>query len=114
MGIRIITKRARLSLAWVAISAAPVLAELAPQSETGVTTGHVHLAAKDIAAHKAFWLDARGARVHRQHFQAGHGPDGQRSRLQPDLQYRQGRPPCHEGPLRGPHRLRSEEPGSVC
>lgn len=56
-------KRALLSLALVAISAAPALAELAPQNEAGVTTGHVHLAVKDIAAHRAFWVDVLGGKL---------------------------------------------------
>jgi catechol 2,3-dioxygenase-like lactoylglutathione lyase family enzyme len=56
-------KRALLPLTLVAILGIPAFAELAPQNEAGVTTGHVHLAVKDIAAHKTFWVDVLGGKL---------------------------------------------------
>ena len=34
----------------------PASAQLAPPNDLGVALGHVHLAVKDVEAHKSFWM----------------------------------------------------------
>jgi catechol 2,3-dioxygenase-like lactoylglutathione lyase family enzyme len=55
-----VTALAATSLLAVSFSAAPALAQLAPQNEAGVTMGHIHLAVKDVEAHKQFWISMMG------------------------------------------------------
>src|SRR5581483_2315336 len=40
--------------------AAPLAAQLVAPNSAGVTMGHVHLAVKDVAAHKSFWTGIMG------------------------------------------------------
>ena len=39
---------------------APAAAQLAPPNDLGVAFGHIHLAVKDVEAHKAFWTTMLG------------------------------------------------------
>jgi len=41
----------------------PAWAQLAPPNKAGVTMGHVHLAVKDVDAHKAFWTNIMGGKL---------------------------------------------------
>jgi catechol 2,3-dioxygenase-like lactoylglutathione lyase family enzyme len=42
------------------LAALPVLAQLAPPNDAGVTLGHIHLAVKDVDAQRHFWIDMMG------------------------------------------------------
>src|SRR5438477_7204693 len=53
----------RYFLALTVLSVVPVLAQLAPPNEAGVTMGHMHLAVKDVDAQKQFWVSAMGGTV---------------------------------------------------
>ena len=44
-------------------SSPPVLAQLAPPNDIGVALGHIHLAVKDVEAHKQFWTTTLGGTV---------------------------------------------------
>ena len=44
-------------------SAAPVSAQLAPPNDLGVALGHIHLAVKDVEAHKTFWTTMLGGKL---------------------------------------------------
>ena len=44
-------------------AAAPLLAQLASPNAEGVAMGHVHLAVRDVDAHKAFWTGIMGGTV---------------------------------------------------
>jgi catechol 2,3-dioxygenase-like lactoylglutathione lyase family enzyme len=44
-------------------SSAPALAQLAPPNDIGVALGHIHLAVKDVEAHKQFWTTMLGGTV---------------------------------------------------
>ena len=44
-------------------SAAPVSAQLAPPNDFGVALGHIHLAVKDVEAHKTFWTMMLGGKL---------------------------------------------------
>ena len=44
-------------------SSSPALAQLAPPNDAGVTLGHIHLAVKDVEAHKRFWTTMLGGTV---------------------------------------------------
>lgn len=44
-------------------SSAPALAQLAPPNDIGVALGHIHLAVKDVEAHKKFWTTMLGGTV---------------------------------------------------
>jgi catechol 2,3-dioxygenase-like lactoylglutathione lyase family enzyme len=41
-------------------SSTPTFAQLAPPNDLGVTLGHIHLAVKDLEAHRAFWTTMLG------------------------------------------------------
>ena len=56
-------KSAALGLFLSILVAVPALAQLAPPNPEGVTLGHIHLAVKDVAAQKAFWIDIMGGRL---------------------------------------------------
>jgi catechol-2,3-dioxygenase len=45
------------------VSAAPVSAQLAPPNDLGVALGHMHLAVKDVEAHKTFWTTMLGGKL---------------------------------------------------
>jgi hypothetical protein len=45
------------------LTLAPALAQLAPPNEAGVTMGHVHLAVKDVAVQKQFWVSMMGGEI---------------------------------------------------
>ena len=47
-------------LAVVLLWATPAVAQLAEPNQVGVTMGHVHLAVKDVDAHKQFWISVMG------------------------------------------------------
>lgn len=49
-------------LTFLDFGAAPAWAQLAPLNPEGVTLAHVHLAVKDVAAQKAFWIDIMGGK----------------------------------------------------
>jgi catechol 2,3-dioxygenase-like lactoylglutathione lyase family enzyme len=42
---------------------APLLAELIPPNDAGVTVGHIHLTVKDVEAQTRFWVDMIGGTV---------------------------------------------------
>jgi catechol 2,3-dioxygenase-like lactoylglutathione lyase family enzyme len=42
------------------LAVAPLLAQLAAPNAAGVSMGHIHLAVKDVDAHKAFWTSIMG------------------------------------------------------
>jgi catechol 2,3-dioxygenase-like lactoylglutathione lyase family enzyme len=44
----------------VILWAAPAFAQLVEPNQIGVTMGHVHLAVRDVDAHKRFWIDIMG------------------------------------------------------
>jgi hypothetical protein len=44
-----IMRRSHSFLAFTILTVAPMLAQLAPPNEAGVTMGHIHLAVKDVA-----------------------------------------------------------------
>ena len=44
----------------VLLSSTPALAQLAPPNDIGVALGHIHLAVKDVEAHKPFWTTMLG------------------------------------------------------
>ena len=46
-----------------ALCAAPMLAQLYPPNAQGVTMGHMHLNTRDVAAQKAFFVDALGGKA---------------------------------------------------
>ena len=56
-------KSALLPLACAALVAVPAFAQLEPPNAAGVTMGHVHLAVKDVAAHRAFWTNIMGGKL---------------------------------------------------
>ena len=43
--------------------ALPLFAQLEPPNAEGVTMGHVHLAVRDVDAHKAFWTNIMGGKI---------------------------------------------------
>jgi len=45
-----------LAILWVT----PAMAQLAEPNQVGVTMGHVHLAVRDVDAHKQFWISVMG------------------------------------------------------
>jgi len=47
-------------LAVVILWATPAVAQLAEPNQVGLTMGHVHLAVRDVDAHKQFWISAMG------------------------------------------------------
>ena len=49
----------RLALAALVL-ASPLFAQLPPHNEGGVTMGHLHLAGRDLDAHRKFWVDTLG------------------------------------------------------
>ena len=55
-------KRRLLAAAWslVLASSTPALAQLAPPNDIGVALGHIHVAVKDVEAHKPFWTTMLG------------------------------------------------------
>jgi catechol-2,3-dioxygenase len=44
----------------VLVSSTPARAQLAPPNDIGVALGHIHLAVKDVEAHKSFWTTMLG------------------------------------------------------
>jgi len=54
---------ATILLRLAVFAATPLLAQLAPPNAEGVTMGHVHLAVRDIDAHKAFWTRMMGGTI---------------------------------------------------
>lgn len=56
-------KFAALGLFLTLFSTAPAFAQLFPQNPEGVTLAHVHLAVKDVAAQKKFWIDIMGGKL---------------------------------------------------
>ena len=50
-------------LIFALILALPVLAQLAPVNETGVTMGHIHLYVRDVAAQQRFFTEMLGGKV---------------------------------------------------
>ncbi|MGH9255905.1 MAG: VOC family protein [Vicinamibacterales bacterium] len=54
--------RRTAAAAWVLAlaSSTPALAQLAPPNDIGVALGHIHVAVKDVDAHKAFWTTMLG------------------------------------------------------
>jgi catechol-2,3-dioxygenase len=57
--------RSLLAAAWslVLASSAPALAQLAPPNDIGVALGHIHMAVKDVEAHKQFWTTMLGGKL---------------------------------------------------
>ncbi len=55
--------RVVISILLSILSTVPVWAQLAPQNQSGVTMGHVHLAVKDVEAQKAFWTSIMGGKL---------------------------------------------------
>jgi catechol 2,3-dioxygenase-like lactoylglutathione lyase family enzyme len=53
---------ARLLFA-AALAVAPLPGQLAAPNADGVSMGHIHLAVKDVEAHKHFWTDMMGGRI---------------------------------------------------
>ena len=51
---------ARIFFALTALAAAPLPAQLARPNADGVSMGHIHLAVKDVDAHKQFWTETMG------------------------------------------------------
>ena len=51
------------SLIWLLASAGPLLAQLAPPNESGVSVGHVHLMVEDPEVQKKLWVGVLGAEV---------------------------------------------------
>ena len=47
----------------LALAPAPAAAQLLPPNEAGVTMGHIHLAVRDVDAHKAFWTNVMGGKL---------------------------------------------------
>ncbi len=47
----------------LAASATPLIAQLAPPNESGITQGHVHLMVADPEEHKKLWVELLGAEV---------------------------------------------------
>ena len=54
--------RRLLAAAWslALASSTPALAQLAPPNDIGVALGHIHVAVKDVDAHKQFWTTMLG------------------------------------------------------
>jgi len=50
-------------LAFTILTVVPALAQLAPPNEAGVTMGHIHLAVKNIAVQKQFWVSMMGGKI---------------------------------------------------
>ena len=46
-----------------ALMTVPATAQLLAPNEAGVTMGHIHLAVKDVDAHKAFWTNVMGGKL---------------------------------------------------
>jgi len=55
-------KKAPVLAAWVLAlaSSTPALAQLAPPNDIGVALGHLHVAVKDVEAHRQFWTTMLG------------------------------------------------------
>src|SRR5688572_2267491 len=49
-----------VAVLFVLLSSAPASAQLAPPNDLGVAFGHIHLAVKDVEAHKTFWTTMLG------------------------------------------------------
>src|SRR5688572_32155118 len=47
-------------LALASLWVTPAFAQLAEPDQVGVTMGHVHLAVRDVDAHKQFWISVMG------------------------------------------------------
>lgn len=56
-------KRALFCLIVSALLMVPATAQLLTPNEAGVTLGHLHLAVKDVDAHKAFWTNIMGGKL---------------------------------------------------
>jgi catechol 2,3-dioxygenase-like lactoylglutathione lyase family enzyme len=52
--------KARLFVALAAFTVAPLPAQLAAPNADGISMGHIHLAVKDVEAHKQFWTTMMG------------------------------------------------------
>ena len=51
------------TLLWLAASAGPLLAQLAPPNDHGVALGHIHLMVEDPEVQKKLWVGVLGAQV---------------------------------------------------
>jgi catechol-2,3-dioxygenase len=51
---------ARIFFALAALAVAPLPAQLAAPNADGVSMGHIHLAVRDVDAHKQFWTATMG------------------------------------------------------
>jgi len=50
-------------LIFTMLTMAPALAQLAPPNDAGVTMGHIHLAVKDVAVQRQFWVSMMGGKI---------------------------------------------------
>src|SRR5713101_1189617 len=53
----------QMLLASTILSAAPILAQLAPPNQVGLTLGHIHLTVTDVDAQKQFWTSMIGGKL---------------------------------------------------
>ncbi len=58
--LRIVTRRALISILAMPLLCGKVSAQLSPPNDTGIAMGHLHYSVRDVDANKAFWVALGG------------------------------------------------------